>query len=81
MFTQFCEFIINKYIKPHPSNKYLNELKNNISSIKCNDIYYGETMCPTIINYDGKWYTSYLSFVPDYRTSYIIRNGWINYNF
>lgn len=77
MFTQFCEFIINKYIKSHPSNIYLNELKNTINTIKYNDVHYGELMCPTIIHYEDKWYTSYLSFVSDYRKNYMIRNGLI----
>lgn len=79
MFTEYCQFIINKYLKPHQSHKYLKELKKSIKGIKYNDLYYyGDIMCPTIINYEGRWYTSSLSSVEDYRTQYILKHSIIN---
>ena len=75
MFTEICQFIINKYLKPHQSHIYLKELKKSIKGIKYNNLYYyGDIMCPTIINYEGRWYTSYLSSVVDYRKNYKIRH-------
>jgi hypothetical protein len=71
--------LINKYLKPHPSNKYIFELKKSIEYIVFNTNLYDKQLSyihPVIKRsniMDNIWYTSYSSYRLDFREDYLQR--------
>jgi hypothetical protein len=71
--------LINKYLKPHPSNKYIFELQKSIEYIVFNTNLYdgsGSYIHPVIKKsntLNNIWYTSYSSYRLDFRDDYLQR--------